>query len=211
MKLRIFPILLGIMAIIFGGVNATWSYANGPVEPTEPYPMLITLDVFDYPPEEILPDDEVASSMNENHLTLLNNVLYKEDYGLNETKKPIIHNYLKNSGDVVYCTQKTTQGLLRKLLLQKTDAENLLFQLECVTVKKEYIVYTYSSSTETFYEGNVITVYKTIVRCDDKGVWSAYASYYGEAEVVEVRLSNETLLGIDSSTWKNVKYVSETN
>ena len=209
MRLRLFSMLLGIMAIIGSGVIATWEYASGPVEPTAPYPIDITLYVFDYPPEEVLPDDEEASSIDENHLTLINNVLYEIDYGLNATKKPIIHNYLEKSGDVVYCEQKTTQGLLRKLLLNNTDAENLLFQVECVkktgNYTGEYVIYTYSSNSKTLYKGNVITVYKTIVRSDDNGVWSAYASYCGEAEVVEVRLKNQTLLGIDSSKWKIVK------
>ena len=83
-----------------GGAYATWIYAEMPVS-GHGFGMDMNMSTFDYPPENIVPGGSVSAPVGENHLTLIEKILNEASYGLNATKKPIIHNTLKNPGDPV--------------------------------------------------------------------------------------------------------------
>ena len=179
-KQVIIPIFL-ITATV-SGVYATWAYAE-----KTPTAVTTSMDVslleFEFKPEEVLPDDEQSSQLGENHLALIKKIIEEASYGLNATKKPIIHNLLNNVGDVVYCQQNVQGGNLKHLMIDGTDAYNLLFQIEYVN-EQEYVAYTYLRKDATDNAiGTEIEVYKTIMSKTEKGVWEATRSYEGVAKV----------------------------
>ena len=97
--------LLMLVSMVFlmtiGGVFATWQYTTiSPNDTSDTFS--ITTSEFEYTVEEVLPGDEEADKLGENHLLLIERILNEIDYGLNATKKPIMHNYLKKDGDIVY-------------------------------------------------------------------------------------------------------------
>lgn len=192
--------ILVILACLPIGVFATWKY-GGPVASVDVL-LDMSLGVFDYKPEEVLPGgDDVEAEVDQNHLDLINNILHEASYGLNATKKPIIHGLLNDKGDVVYCEQNVQGGNLKHIMLDNTDAERLLFQIEYVS-DSEYVTYTYSRDTIATYQiGDRIPIYKTIMKSETKNnkmVWSATSSYVGTAVIVSV---SGGYRGIDSTTW----------
>ena len=63
------------------GVHAVWYYSDSfPV--VSPEEMESGISVFDYPPEEMLPDDDIVSSIGENHLLLVTEIIENSSYGL---------------------------------------------------------------------------------------------------------------------------------
>ena len=77
-------------------------------------------------PKKFSPDE---TELHANHVALIDLILNEDSkgYGLNINKKPIVHNYLKNPGDVIYCDLKgTSQGNL-KFMLDDNDPVNQLF------------------------------------------------------------------------------------
>ena len=114
--IRLLPLFLILVSIGVPSVCATWLYCHsGPGTLDDSFGC--TMGVFDYPPEEVMPDDEEASTLGQNHLDLITMVVNEASYGLNATKKPIIHKYLENPGDVIYCSQNVQGGNLKHLLI----------------------------------------------------------------------------------------------
>ena len=72
MKLKMLPALLGLTMTI-GGVAATWHYAGSDIPPIPLLDVLIGLSVFDYKPEDILPDEE-KNEIGQNHLDLIEKI-----------------------------------------------------------------------------------------------------------------------------------------
>ena len=200
-RMRILPALLGL-ALTVGGVTATWKYSSGPAD-SAAKELGVDLLVFGYAPEEVLPDDEEADKLGQNHFDLIEKILNEVSYGLNATKKPIIHELLNKQGDVVYCEQNVQGGNLKHILIDGTSAYGLLFQIEYVS-DTEYITYTYIvGDVKNKPIGTEIDVYKTVMTTNEKGVWNAPTSYYGKAPIVSVRTSNSTVRAINSKAWTN--------
>lgn len=194
--------LLSAVLVVLGvpGVLAAWQYAHTPV-PHIFDEMISGLGLFEYRPEDVVPDDEEASDAGENHLSLIEMILWEASYGLNATKKPILHNLLNKAGDVVYCSQNVQGGNLKHLMVDSTEgAERLYFVLAWVS-DTEYHCYTmrYHDLTSKVV-GSEIEVYKTVMTEDDKGVWSSPKSYYGHAKINDPEVVSR---GIDVTTWRN--------
>lgn len=196
-KLKIIVVSIVIILIFsVSGVYASWRYAGSEVPS---YSHEHHLSAFTWTGSDVLPDDD-ASAIGQNHIELINNILHEASYGLNATKKPIIHNELDYVGDVLYCQQNTSGGNLKHLLLDGTSAHALLFQIEYIS-DSEYNLYTYSEQLirSTAYNSSV-EVYLTVMKANNAGVWDAIASYKGTATVVKI--SGKVPHAIDSKTFK---------
>ena len=194
-------LLLIVMASMATGVYATWVYAIPRIEGKSGF-FSPLLSVFEYRPEEILPDDQEANRLGQNHLDLITKILHEASYGLNATKKPIIHEELNVVGDVLYCEQKVQGGNLKHLMVDGTYAHNLLFQIEYVS-ETEYITYTYYySDVKSNAVGVEIEVYKTVMKKGDNKKWDAPVSYKGVAKVMDAYKDGNRIRAIDSATFR---------
>jgi len=162
------------------GVYATWQYAGLPPDPREAL-LNILMNPFLYKPEEVLPDEKEDSKLGENHLSLIDAILNTNDYGLNETKKPILHTYLSDDG-IVYCNQSVQGGNLKHLMIdQVSGSERLYFVITRVS-DTVYYTYTMRYSDLSLPVGTRIQVYRTTMEKKD-GEWEATGSVAGYAAV----------------------------
>lgn len=200
--LRFVTLLLVVISMAVPGIFAYWQYSHLAPDPEE-NAIFTDLAVFDYPPEQVVPDDDLSSSLGENHLELINTIAYEESYGLNATKKPIIHNYLKKPGDVIYCNQNVQGGNLKHLMVDSSSASDKLYFVVMEISDTEYHVFTtrYSDITDNSI-GTRIVAYKTVM-IEENGEWSARSSYYGTAEVNDPGVVSRA---IDVTTWQIIKY-----
>lgn len=194
---KLLPLCLILISIGVPSVYATWKYCySGPGAVEDSFGC--TVGVFDYPPEEVVPDDEEASTLGQNHLDLLQMLLNEKDYGLNATKKPIIHKYLENPGDVIYCSQNVQGGNLKHLLIDSVDSANALYFVVTKISDTEYHAFTFKySDIKTYPVGDEIEVYKTVLT-KESGKWDARYSYYGRAKVNSPGIVSRA---IDVTTW----------
>ena len=203
MRLKFKLLLLGFLIIVatIPGVFANWLYTFDFVE-NKQTDVNLGVNAFEYAPEEVLPGDEEDTQIGHNHLELIEKILNEVSYGLNATKKPIIHNLLNKVGDVVYCQQNVQGGNLKHLMIDGTGAYDLLFQIEYVD-ENTYITYTYvHGDILTVPLGDRIYAYKTTMSRGNNGVWTAPTSFYGSAVVMRSPISS-SIRGLDSSTWIN--------
>ena len=193
-------ITLFMLCTTVGSVYAVWKYTNGLVNNTgDPYAIDTSLSIFDYPPDEVLPDDETHTELGQNHLTLLEKLLNDKKYGMNHDNKELVIGYVVDDG-LIYSEQHVSGGNLKHLLIDGTSAHALLFQVEYVS-DTEYLVYTYvNGDAYTYGIGDEIEVYKTVIS-KDSGKWVATLSYKGKAEVMRFSTQNKNIRVIDSETW----------
>ena len=199
--IAIFFVICALLAV--PGVHAVWYYSDSfPV--VSPEEMESGISVFDYPPEEILPDDDIVSSIGENHLMLVTEIVEHSSYGLNATKKPIIHNYLKKPGDVIYCSQNVQGGNLKHLMVDSvSEAERLYFVITKIS-DTEYHTFTmkYDDITDNPI-GTQIVAYLTSMKKDDTGEWSAA---YSHKVLVKVNDPGVVSRAIDVTDWVIFEY-----
>ncbi|MBR2387162.1 MAG: hypothetical protein IKB02_00175 [Clostridia bacterium] len=195
-------LLLMLSLSISSGVFGSWIYFQ-PTEPVSHTKHGGAMGDFHYAPEEVLPDDEQDTELGTNHLSLVTLILNENDkgYGLNINKKPIVHTYLKNPGDVVYCDQHTTGGHLKFMLDDNDPVNKLYFAIEKVS-DVEYIAYTFSLAAldaATIGQDSILA-YKTILLKID-GIWDADRSYIGDAPIIAI--SNSDIgKSIDVTRWQ---------
>lgn len=193
-------LVLLLVCLSVPGVCAAWQYSHTAPDSADGQ-LPSGVEIFDYPPEEIVPDDETSSSLGENHLSLIETIIIEKDYGLNATKKPIIHNYLKEPGDVIYCSQNVQGGNLKHLMIDSSDGSERLYFVITKISDTEYHAFTMRYADITGHAiGEEIEAYKTVLRKTD-GVWDAYASYYGYAKV---NAPGTVSRAIDVTTWRYV-------
>ena len=190
-------LMLCVVCVSVSGVYATWKYTQNKIEDKQNQ-ISLGVDEFVFTPEEVLPDEEF-DQLGENHVELINNILNEVRYGLNSTQKDIIHKYLVNVGDIIYCDQKVEGGNLKHLMLDGANVEHLLFLIVKVS-DSEYHTYTYTENDiDKAILGTRITVYKTVMEKDANGVWDATRSYVGTAVVIDPPNVGEA---IDYTTWQ---------
>ena len=191
--------ILGVFVFSTTGVFATWKYAEVSPEDKD-LGVNLAVNEFVYKPEEILPDDEQADKLGQNHLQLIENLLWVDSYGLNETKKPIIHNLLENVGDVVYGQQNVQGGNLKHIFVDlSAESAKLMFVVEKVT-DIQYMAYTFVYAAVTINTvGTYIEVYKTQIDKGTDKVWLATQSWLGEARVNSPAKVSRS---IDTTSWR---------
>ena len=191
-------IIAFVLLLFIGGVSASWLY---PVNTISGQFISVKPTAFTWEGSDILPDDS-QNSIGENHISLINNILFEIKYGLNaegNTAKPIIHNTLNKVGDVLYCQQNVQGGNLKHLMIDGSDAFSLLFQIEYVS-DSEYNLYTYSAPLiKSTNINSTIEVFLTILKIDDYDSWQAVKSYVGTAVVIKP--NNSIPKAINSSTF----------
>ena len=187
-----------VTMIAVPGVYAYWQYANGDVY-IEPQGISSHMNEFYYPPEEIVPGDDNATSLGKNHLLLITEIIEETDYGLNATKKPIIHNYLENPGDVIYCSQNVQGGNLKHLMIDGVEGADRLYFVILMVSETEYHTFTMVySDIENNAVGTEIVAYRTVMREVD-GVWKSIYSHRGLAKVNDPDVVEKA---IDASSWR---------
>ena len=202
-RLSVIVVFIIVVASLFATTNvyAFWSYTE-PVGESSYLMGSVGMGEFIFTPEEVLPGDKEATSLGENHLNLVNNIVSHVDYGLNATKKPIVRKLLEDGVPVVYCDQNVSGGNLKHMMIGSNDVDSLMFCVEYVTAT-EYNAYTFSGNlVERPNVGVIIDVYKTVI-VKNGTRWTADRSYLGKAEIAVVYASSgEQLLSIDQKTWK---------
>ncbi|MBE6878285.1 MAG: hypothetical protein E7488_03850 [Ruminococcaceae bacterium] len=173
------------LVLIFstGSVYATWKYTSNFIEAKE-HPVNVSLNLFEYPPEEILPggdnnDEEVI--LGENHFAVIDLILNESDkgYGLNIKDNVVLHKYLEIQ-PVVFSNQKVSGGNLKFILDPQNNTHGLYYCLEKVS-DTEYYAYTFSTDALSTASGTSIEIaaYRTTLLKTDR--WNATVSYLGYA------------------------------
>ena len=192
-------LIISIAAMLaFPTVYAYWQYSHAPVY-VEPQGVSTHMNEFYYPPAEIVPGDDNATSLGENHLLLITEIIEETDYGLNATKKPIIHNYLENPGDVIYCSQNVQGGNLKHLMIDGVEGANRLYFVVLMVSETEYHTFTMLySDIEDNEVGTEIIAYRTVMREVD-GIWKSIYSHRGLAKVNDPGIVSKA---VDVTSWR---------
>ena len=205
-------ILAFIMCLVLifsvSGVYATWKYSELSPQAAQ-QDVSVSLMVFDYPPEQILPGgDTQEAPLGENHLALINLILCEDDkgYGLNISNNVLIHKYLKNE-DVIFSNQKISGGNLKFILDPHNNTHGLYYCIEKIS-DTLYYSYTFDINHLSTASGTdeYITVYRTsLVKTDE---WRATTTYEGIAKTrslssMGVSADSQSLkYSIDVTTWR---------
>ena len=207
---KVLALLVIITAIAsIGGAFATWKYAEESPIPDDT-DVSVSVGVFDYPPEQILPGgDTIEATPGENHNALVYLILWEDDkrYGLNINKNALIHQYLK-SNEVVYSNQKISSGNLKFIL----DVRNNTFGLYyCVQKVSDTLYYAYTFSVDELSTNggtsNRIKVYRTSLEKID-GEWDDTVAYEGWAKTIRLSSvgvsadSHSLSYSIDVNDWR---------
>ena len=208
--LRASATIMGIFLLLsVGGVFAVWIYPNGVSDPQDT-PISISMSVFDYTPEEVLPggdenDEEIVAG--ENHFSLIDRILNEKEksYGLNINDNSVLHDYLHTYG-VVYSNQKVSGGNLKFVLDASNNTYGLYYCLEKIS-DTEYHCYTFSTDALSTASGAGLEIlaFNTILLKTD--IWRATTSYSGYAIVrpltsLSVSADPQSIpYSIDMSTW----------
>lgn len=183
--------------ISMGIVSASWSFSDLPIDSVHTG-LESHLNAFEFKPEEVLPGgDVIAPSLGENHLKMIDNIVNEADYGLNATKKPILHNLLEEPGDIVYCNQSVSGGNLKHIMPDfSSETEKLYFVITKVS-DTQYDAYTLTAADTSKPIGTYVLTYKTVIIKENR-VWKATTSYIGYAQVNAPGIVGRA---IDISTW----------
>ena len=188
-----------IFATMFGGVCATWFYASQPAASVS-QSHSVSVSEFEYTPEEVIPGGDIEAPLGENHLDLITLILNDDRYGLNATQKPIIHNLLKNPGDVIYCDQNVQGGNLKHLMIDSSSATDQLGFVITKVSDTEYHAFTFCYHDVRNGEiGSNVQAYKTILEKKQDGIWYATKSYMGYAAIFSPGIVS---VSIDYRTWQ---------
>lgn len=206
---RFLPILLCIITLLStGGVYATWLYAENSPSPVS-QDLSLSLSIFEYPPEEILPGGEMEEAqLGKNHFALIELILNESSkgYGLNYGNNVLIHRYLRDDR-FIFSNQKVSGGNLKFILDPKNNTHGLYYCIEKVS-DTEYYAYTFSVDELSSASGsNVeIVVYRTTLKKETK--WVATTSYLGYAKTKSLRDldvsadPNTIAYSIDATSWR---------
>lgn len=180
-------ILLVISIFSIGGVYATWRYSSsGPLPQSTD--VSVSLDTFDYPPEQILPGgDTETAPVGENHNELIRLILFEDNkgYGLNINDNVLIHQYLR-SHEVVYSNQKISSGNLKFILDARNNTHGLYYCIQKVS-NSLYYCYTFDVNHLSTAGGTDVEIlaYRTSLE-KISGEWKATVSYEGYAKTIHL-------------------------
>ena len=184
---KLFTLVLLLSTVLVSGVYATWSYARGEITPSNEHFDGITLNVFEFPPDEILPGGDTQTAQpGQNHYGLMELVLNesKKGYGLNASTSNVLNSYLKNYGEV-YSNQKASGGNLKFIIDTKNNTYGLYYALEKVS---DTLIYCYTFKVDELIAAsgteNEIEVYRTTLEKTNK--WNMTVSYCGHAQTVKL-------------------------
>lgn len=199
------------MLVTSSETYSTWRYAQEKVESITGSPTKI-LNVFEYAPEEVLPDDV----MGENHVVLVT-ALVGEENGLNDPDSYLNEQIetRQNPSIPILFTSRDTLGSMGKLQeselekLFSLESKNLSFLIQFISDTIYYIFTTEVDLGEdgapNYAIGTVISpIYRTIVEKID-GTWVtqtsakgyALSAYYEQSD----NILNLQIPSFDPDTW----------
>ena len=201
-------ILCITMIISVGGVFATWMYAEGsPLEQDKE--VGLSLSVFEYPPEEILPggDSTGEVELGQNHFATIDLIVYTATkvYNMNDSKSPFPR--LLDQYGIIYCNQKTGGANLKFVLEPLHNNHNLYYCMEKIS-DTLYRVYTFSLDDLSTASGtdHEILGYRADIK-NDGNEWKPTVSYEGYAKTAHLTdlgaepLSQGNRYNIRVDTW----------
>lgn len=196
-KLSLLIALVGMVCSV-GGVFAVWIYFEKPAADASKE-MSVYLGVFEYKPEEILPDRE---NIGESHQNLITAILNNSKIGLNKDRKEaFLKECLERNPHVLY-NWETIQGNNIKHTFETSDMNALEFALLYLPETEEFFVYT-CKDVDLEEADNVgttkINTYRTRLGMNESGVWVAKGSAEGYATVITARGSSTRV--VDHETW----------
>ena len=200
-------ITLIMIAVCVEGAFASWHYYLNPSTEANTT-MTPNASIFEYKPDEVLPGDQQATELHQNHLNLINSIVDHDNYGLNasDKSKPIVRLLLESGAGIVYGNQNVQGGNLKHMLVGGSDVNRLMFVAEYETDTK-YNSYTFlEADAKSSNVDRYITVYKTVI-IKNGNRWEATTSYYGKAKVFEPGVVSYS---IDVTTWEYVSQASIT-
>ena len=172
--------LISSFALLFSitGVYADWIYEDDPPL-TQEIPSHMA--VFEYKPEEVLPDEDEDTEQGTNHLSLLEVIKTDPKLGLNINKKNNLEDALVLKNGFVHCYDNTIHGGNMNNLPDPSRA--LAYVLEC-TVENEKIVgniylYSFTIISNKPADGTAIVVYRTTFVQQTNGAWQDTTSALG--------------------------------
>lgn len=190
----ILPMIL-CAVLLTGGVYGLFYYQNE--KPSDvSVGNDISMEVFGYPPDEIIPgggDNDDPIEVGNDHMELIHNIVYHKSYGLNATHKPIIHEVLSEDGNVIYCDQNVQGGNLKHLAIDKSDNSQKLYFVISRKSATEYHAFTMRQLDVNRTVGTRITVYKTLLIKGSDGKWIYTLSYKGMAEVNNPSITGQAI------------------
>lgn len=200
---RILVVSIFLLIMVVPSVWGAWLYNFDQAQTDISFKS--SIGEFYYASEEILPDVEDPKK-KENHLLLVENVLYHARYGINGGDKDVIHSYLDTDGAMIYGNQNVSGGNLKHVLVKNTTAENVQFCMTRISAT-EYHCYTFGVNElgET-PEGEYLLVYKTIMiyGVNPQGVteWYSLGSAMGYAKACDPGVVSKS---IDIKTFTTIK------
>ena len=176
----------------FGGIYATWRFAEEPVNNVDKTQNII-LSEFTWTPEEILP----TVTPGQNFLDLYESILNNVKAGLNSSKDTLEIAVKKSNNHLVHCTQNVQGGNLKHLFITEASRE-LEFIMEYIS-DTNFNLYIYKEVDTLGAIGTTqIQVYKTFL-LKTNGVWDGEVTQLGYATLQY--FPNTNIPAIDVSTW----------
>ena len=178
-------LLLFVLSLSLGGAFANWAFSDFPPSPLDTANGL-GINPFLYKPEEVLPDEEISASWQENHMDLLENILNGRSYGLNYSNRldDAVEDYMLLHG------QDNISGGNLKHLFTTQESKLLDFVIQYKS-DTEYVLYTFED--DALATGTVnstrIVVYQVVLRYEN-GKWDAPGALKGHAIIRTYRTSN---------------------
>lgn len=178
--------LLFIIIIISSSVYSTWCYANDSVANTTGL-VGVTLQVFEYAPEEVLPEDDDGK----NHVELVNNLVEGEN-GLNNPNSYLNAQIKNRQNGGLFKPKRDTLGSMgvdqgdELEELFSLASQNLSFLIQFIDDSTYYIFTTEVDLGENgkpnykIGEEYIAPIYRTIVE-KINGVWTSQTSAKGYA------------------------------
>ena len=206
-------VFLSIFSLLFcGGVSATWIFAEPTVPSVDGDFSSVSISVFDYNAEEILPGGGVEiPDIGQNHYTLIDKILNEtnKNYGLNQSTSNVLHSYLKSKG-VVYSNQKVSGGNLKFIIDPQNNTHGLYFVLEKVSDTHIHCyTFTYLDLVDASGTSKEMAVYQThLIKTNE---WNMTTSHKGLAKTVRLSDigvsadSNSSSYSIDIESWYSVE------
>ena len=187
-----------------GGVLATWVYTDGiPTDASDNN--VIHLGVFEYKPEEVLPDKDADG---ESHISFNDQIRINSKIGLNEDtkKKTFITLLTSRPYHAVYSWENTSGNNIAHIYHAYPSYANLEFTLWYDPDSGDIYSYTYRkedlNAADVVVNTSKISVYRThFVKSEGDGTWLTLGSTPGYATVVYDSIDNSRRV-IDPSSWQ---------
>ena len=188
LAVKIFLATAVVAVVSVAGVFAVWTYRQPAEAKTDEKP--VSIKVFEYAPEEVLPSAPADSVNQTNHMDVIYELLFNSKMGMNSGKGSTVASTIKRYG-LLHYLESISGGNLKHLIDSTAGGKNLGFSMQYINDDSFY-AYTYYRLDH--YNNKTIVVYRTLFQRntnpnideDDDGDmdnWVASSSVKGMATV----------------------------